>query len=207
MVKPSKCSFTNFLVSVYLVSGGRVLVLLDTGESSLSPPCAHKQKHSSTYKRGWLAALNVECLVFKVTGSIQGSELPISVCFIEIGWCCIPEGEHLILAVAEWNWICEERREWVEWPEKDFGRLHVRARAHTQKMFLCHCGTDGISSKLWRLLRKHFYPSVLHHLTYMDPLTHTHTLTQSSSWLLRSYSPWQSSSVLEEQMIVSLDSE
>lgn len=72
MVKPSKCSFTNFLVSVYLVSGGRVLVLLDTGESSLSPPCAHKQKHSSTYKRGWLAALNVECLVLKWLDRYRG---------------------------------------------------------------------------------------------------------------------------------------
>lgn len=200
MVKPSKSSFTNFLVSVYLVSGSRVLVPLDSGESSMSPPCAHKTetlKHEQLYKLGWLAALDVECLVFKVTGSIQGSELPISVCFIEIGWCCIPEGEHLKLAVAEWNWICEERKEWVEWSEKDFGRLHLHARAHTQKTFLCHCGTDGISSKLWRLLRKHFLPlrltpSHLHgpthtpraHLGFFDRIVHgNQALCWESRWL------------------------
>lgn len=43
--------------------------------------------------------------------------------------------------------------------------------------------------------------------SYTISPTWTHSHTQSSSWLLRSYSPWQSSSVLGEQMIVSLDSE
>lgn len=99
---PNASSQETFLDLIKCMSGFRQT---SWREFLVTPMCTQTEtlKHEHLYKLGWLAALNVEYLVFKVTGSIQGSELPISVSFIEIGWCCIPEGEHLKLAAAEWN--------------------------------------------------------------------------------------------------------
>lgn len=102
-------------------------------------PCAGTHTHTYINLVGssqcWVAS-------FKVTGSILGSELPISVCSIEIGLRCILEGEHLKLAVAKWNWICREGKteEWAEWSQNTDVGIYRHAQRHSKVIF-SHCCT------------------------------------------------------------------
>ena len=129
---------------------------------------------------------------FKVTGSIQGSELPISVCSTEIGCRCILEGEHLKLAVAEWNWICKEKKKSVsrmirEQLERPASPLHMHVHAHyygCTHAFVAHMyiylgqimGTD---------MQTTLFP-IFYCLTSTDPLTHTHPELISASSIVYS---------------------
>lgn len=157
---------------------------------------AHTEAHAwmPIHKPGCLAALSVECPVLKWLDRYRGVNCQFQFVLLKSAGAAFQRE-------STWNWQWQSgigfvRREKSE--QNDWRRTWPPTSP-------CTCPPPTHTHTIMEAVMKALYPPCLSpfHLCG-TPCTHTHS---SSSCRLRSHSPWQSSSVLQEQMIVSLDKE